>query len=103
MIKEAVKAGSIEEAADLKKAGYYFLGGGTAVNWVQSDINPEKVVMLEGIVPAGIDSGNGSLSIGAMATLQDIADNPDVPGVLRMLPGIFPQETYGIWQRSAVI
>ena len=90
MIQEAVKPASLEEAAALQKQGMMFLSGGTHINWAPAQIKAEKVILLEGLLPSGIEQKGDTLEIGAGATLQSIADSPAVPEVLRTGAGFIP-------------
>jgi len=90
MIKEAVKAASLKEAADLKAGGMMYLGGGTLINWAPSGLNPERVVLLEGLVPGEIDKKDGALEIGAFCSLTGLIEDDRVPGPLRTAAGFIP-------------
>ena len=90
MIKEAVKAASPEEAVELKKKGMVYMAGGTYLNWAESDVDAERVVLLEGALSSGISEDAGGVKIGALCTLTDIIDSSLVPEALRTAAGFIP-------------
>ena len=90
MIKEAVKAASPEEAAELKKKGMVYMAGGTYLNWAESGAEAGRVVLLEGVLSSGISEDAGGIKIGALCTLTDIIDSPLVPEALRTAAGFIP-------------
>ncbi len=90
MIQEAVKPASLKEAAALQKEGMVFLSGGTLINWAPSEIQAEKVILLEGILPKTIEEKDGVIEIGAGVSLQDLVDSSLVPEALRRGAGFIP-------------
>ncbi|MEN8040530.1 MAG: FAD binding domain-containing protein [Actinomycetota bacterium] len=60
------------------------LAGGTVLN-ASSDRAPVTAVDLQGLGLSGIEAIDGGVRVGAMATLQDLADSDLVPPVLREL------------------
>ena len=86
MIQEFVRPASVDEAIALGKKGYVFLGGGTQVNsapFKKWGTPVERVASLDRLRLAGIHAEAGTIAIGAMATLQDIADSFLPPEALR--------------------
>ncbi len=84
MIQHAYKPASLEEAVELRnKEKAIYLSGGTQVNWAGSNLHPEKVVLLEGLLPDTVKKVNDRLEIGAGITLQALMDTRDVPEPLR--------------------
>ena len=90
MIQEAVRPASIEEAQNLHAQGWAYMAGGTLINWAPSDVKPERVLLLEGLISASIKREGEDVAIGAMASLQSVVDSPDVPEALRMAAGMIP-------------
>ncbi len=90
MIQEAVKPGSIKEAESLRAQGWAYMAGGTLINWVASPLKPEKVVLLEGLVPGTVGREGDDVVIGAMATLQSVVDAEAAPEALRHAAGMIP-------------
>ncbi len=93
MIREVVKPASLEEAAALQKQGMIFLSGGTFINWAPAQVQAEKVILLEGLVPAGIKREGDWVTLGAGALLQSVVDSPIVPEVLRRGAGYIASRT----------
>jgi len=88
MIQYAYRPASLSEAVELrKKEQAVYLSGGTWVNWAGSDIHPQKVVLLEDLLPDMVEKVNDGLEIGSGITLQTLMDAEDVPGPLRQAAG----------------
>ncbi len=90
MIREAIKAASAAEAAELGKKGMVYLAGGTNINWAASRIDADRVVLLEGVLPKDINEKEGSIEIGALCTLTEIAENSLIPEALKLGAGFIP-------------
>jgi len=88
MIQYAYRPASLSEAVELReKEQAVYLSGGTWVNWAGSDIHPQKVVLLEDLLPDMVEKVNDGLEIGSGITLQTLMDAEDVPGPLRQAAG----------------
>ena len=88
MIQDVFKPASLSEAVRLhKEEAAPYLAGGTYVNWAGSGIRPEKVVLLEGLLPDEVRQKEGRMEIGAGITLQALVDTPAVPEPLRRAAG----------------
>jgi CO/xanthine dehydrogenase FAD-binding subunit len=75
---------SIEEALAILSApgaAKVLLAGGTAVN-ADPGFDPIEVIDLQALGIDQIAEGDGRLRLGATTTLQDLADDPRVPGVM---------------------
>ncbi|RKX93105.1 MAG: hypothetical protein DRP59_03825 [Spirochaetes bacterium] len=90
MIREAVKAASAAQAAELGKKGLVYLAGGTYVNWAESELDADRVVMLEGVIPKDITEKEGRVEIGALCTLTEITESSLIPEALRLGAGFIP-------------
>ena len=60
------------------------LGGGTLLNGLPDQV-PDAVVDLQALDLDGIDLTNGTVTLGAMTTLNSMSKSEAVPGVLREL------------------
>lgn len=93
MITEFARPSSIDEAVTLGKKGYVFLAGGTQVNngpFRKWGHRVERVASLDRLRLAGIESDADTVRIGAMATLQEVADHAAVPEALREAARFIP-------------
>ena len=97
MITEFRKASSVEDAVALFQDGYVFLAGGTQVNSTpyrnrarSRGHRIEKVVSLAALDLSGISGDGNECVIGAMTTLQEIADSGFVPVALKDAAGFIP-------------
>ena len=83
-IKEAVRTRAEVDGA-------VYLAGGTQVNRAPLDSpRPAAVIDIRGIVPDGITTEGTDLVIGAMTTIQDLADSGIAFPVLRTASGFIP-------------
>ena len=83
----------IKEAVKLKTGDpeCVWLAGGTQVNRAPLDRElPKSVIDIRDIVPSGIMNEGTDIVIGAMTTLQDIADSESVPAPLSEAAGFIP-------------
>ena len=101
MITEYRQASTVEEAAALGKDGFIFLAGGTQVNSTPFRKRAaaqgravKKVVSLFGLGLEGISRDGDDLVVGAMTTLQEIADSTVIPDALKSK--FRPQDILGI-------
>jgi putative selenate reductase FAD-binding subunit len=90
---------SLEEARKLMNDGYIVIAGGTQINngarlaadpaWVAGD---QRLVSLQALGLTGIRRGDDgrALVIGAMTSLQDMADHQEVPAALKDAAGFIP-------------
>ena len=79
MIKDFKRAASVEDAVRLSNEGYVFLAGGTQVNntpYKKWGKDIEKVVSLDSLNLKEITKEGDILKIGALVTLQELADSP---------------------------
>ncbi|MDA3810109.1 MAG: FAD binding domain-containing protein [Spirochaetaceae bacterium] len=85
MIKEFLKPSNIKEAVKLKKEikHSFYLGGGTKLNNGGESFGAEVFISLENLNLKGIEIVNGKVKIGAMETLQQLIDSPDIPEFLK--------------------
>jgi len=91
MIQEVFRPASLEEAVDLhSREGALYLAGGTLVNWAPAGLDPERVVLLEGLLDDGVVRRDGGVQIGAGISLQALMDIPEVPSPLRRAAGFIP-------------
>ena len=82
-VSEYWRPATLEEAlARLDSPGAVLVGGGTKVNADQSFV-PISVVDLQALSIDGISRHGDGLLVGAMATLQCLADTDDVPTAIR--------------------
>ncbi len=90
MILKAAKPASLKDAETLHARGWTYMAGGTFINWTPSGMNPERVVLLEGLLPESIEKRGSEVHIGAMTPLQALADGSGGPAALhspaRMIP-----------------
>jgi probable selenate reductase FAD-binding subunit len=87
IIKEYHRPATLEEALALvnrEQVATVPLGGGTVLNGLPRVV-PEAVVDLQALGLDGISSEEGMLQIGAMATLQDLVEDPSMPSLLAEL------------------
>ncbi len=98
MIAEFVIAEDLAQARELMNKGYIILAGGTQINngariaadprWFDEE---QRLVSLQNLDLAHITGDtSGALRIGAMASLQDLADHEDIPPALRIAAGFIP-------------
>lgn len=86
---EFLRPASIEEAvAAGTKSGGVYLAGGVSVNGGPRGTGEEDgasrvLVSLQDLGLEGVSVSSGSIAIGAMTSLQDILDNPQIPQVLK--------------------
>ncbi len=101
MITDFKRPTSVEEALTLQKDGYLFLAGGTQINnGAARHRRPavERVASLDALNLGGIQttaqstagSTGGGCTVGAMITLQELADNRDVPVALSRAAAFIP-------------
>jgi putative selenate reductase FAD-binding subunit len=93
MIETYIRPGDLRDITTLKteKPEAVFLAGGTQVNRAPLDRKiPSTVIDIRDVVPSGIVREGTDVVIGAMASLQDIADSDDVPSSLREAAGYIP-------------
>ncbi len=93
MTKIYYRPAELREASALKaeNSEAVYLAGGTQVNRAPLDRKvPEMVIDIRDVVPAGIVKEGTDMVIGAMATLQELADSEDVPEALRKAAGFIP-------------
>ncbi len=93
MITEYYRPADLREAAKLRSEnpGAQFLAGGTQVNRAPlSRKEPETVIDIRNVVSAGIVKEGTDAVIGALTTLQELADSEIVPSVLREAAGFIP-------------
>ncbi|RLW68744.1 MAG: hypothetical protein B6D68_03055 [spirochete symbiont of Stewartia floridana] len=93
MIKEFINAVSVGHAVEMGKRGYVFLAGGTQVNstpFRKWNRPVERVISLYHLKLGGIRTQDGNTVVGAMTTLQDIADSGLVPNALRKAASFIP-------------
>ncbi len=93
MIKEFINAVSVGHAVEMGKRGYVFLAGGTQVNstpFRKWNKPVEKVISLYQLKLTGIRTQSGNTVVGAMTTLQDIADSELLPHALRQSASFIP-------------
>jgi probable selenate reductase FAD-binding subunit len=86
MIKESFIPNSIEDAVTLKKNNgddCYFLAGGTELNSIDNKRSPETVIVLEKLGLNKIIKQDNTLIIESCVSFQELADNPDVPEIIR--------------------
>lgn len=86
MVKEYLKAKSIDEALRMKKEGgadAAFLAGGTEINRLASPAAAGTLIDIEALGPGEgldkIEKRDGALVIGAMVTLQQLLEEPGLP------------------------
>ncbi len=85
MVTDFKRASSVDEAVALARDGYVYLAGGTQVNntpfkkWGRA---VERVVSIDRLGLTGIESKGDAVFVGALTTLQDVADSTAVPGAL---------------------
>lgn len=93
MIKNYYRPASCDEAIGLK-AQYgskgVWLAGGAWLNHQPYADEIESVISLEGLGFNTIQSAGASVSIGSMVCLQDLADNQELPAVLREAINLIP-------------
>ena len=78
------RPGNIEEALSLISLDKHVpLAGGTLLN-TSEDKQPLHFVDLQGLPLKGIEHSNGKLTIGSMATLDEIMKNSDCPDSIRL-------------------
>ncbi|WP_187170588.1 FAD binding domain-containing protein [Salidesulfovibrio onnuriiensis] len=90
MIQEFHRPESVEEAVAIRKekgTGACFLAGGFFLNSPESKGVCGCAISLEKVGMAEIGIGKDDVLIGACATLQQVADNRDLPQVLRQAAG----------------
>jgi putative selenate reductase FAD-binding subunit len=90
MIREYHQPESIELAVDLfrKHQGRAcYMGGGAQINAPDSGAGCDCAVSLAGLGLESIATGRDDVIIGACATLQSVADHPDMPQALREAAG----------------
>ncbi|OQX30083.1 MAG: hypothetical protein B0D92_00325 [Spirochaeta sp. LUC14_002_19_P3] len=93
MTTEFIHAESSRQAEAAAKEGFVFLAGGTELNnaYCRKWKNPaEKVISLRPLKLEGIAVQGKSIRIGAMSTLQSIADSALLPKALRTAAGFIP-------------
>lgn len=93
MITDFLRASSVDEAVSLAKEGFVFLAGGTQVNntpFKKWGKDVEKVVHLESLDLAGIEQDGDDVVVGAMTTLQELADSEVVPAALQKAAWFIP-------------
>jgi putative selenate reductase FAD-binding subunit len=93
MIREFLRASSIEEAVSLSRTGYVFLAGGTQVNstpYKKWGKPVEKVLSLELLGFNEIKQEKKKIIIGSMVTLQELVDSPLIPDTLRRAASFIP-------------
>ena len=85
MIHDFLKPASVEEALVLKKkyTGSLYFGGGTEINYADSQKKSECVISLEGLGLKNIEQDGDNLIIGASVALQELIDSPLVPLALK--------------------
>jgi probable selenate reductase FAD-binding subunit len=84
VIEEYFRPTSLADAMELAaRPGAVILAGGTSVNADPGDAR--IAVDLQGLDLGGIDASEGTVRIGATVTLQEIADDPVVPPLVRHL------------------
>jgi putative selenate reductase FAD-binding subunit len=85
MIKEFFKPSSVEEALKLKKnqSNSFYLGGGTKLNNSGEDYKAEVFISLENMNLKGIVKAGEKVKIGALETLQQLIDSPEIPEFLK--------------------
>ncbi len=91
MIQQVFRPASLREAANFHETqGALYLSGGTYVNWAASGVNPERVILLEGLLDDAVARREEGIEIGAGITLQALKDAPAVPASLRRAAGFIP-------------
>ncbi|MDY0095665.1 MAG: FAD binding domain-containing protein [Candidatus Vecturithrix sp.] len=81
---------TLAEAEQLKQStkGYHYLAGGTMLNWKGSPC-VKGLIDLKHLQLGKITGTNAEIRIGAMATIQDIADCAELPQTLRRSAKLF--------------
>ncbi|HTP57322.1 MAG TPA: FAD binding domain-containing protein [Spirochaetia bacterium] len=93
MVTEILRPMTVQEALKARALpGAVFLGGGTWLN-ARKHAEPLTLVSLEKLGLDSIHRHGGRCVIGAMATFQQIIDNPDVPAALRNAAGLTASRT----------
>lgn len=85
MITEFFKPATVAEAVELKQKhqNAAFMAGGSWINSSRSALAPETIISLTGLNLTQIEKANDVLSIGAMATLQDLLDHDLTPEAVK--------------------
>ena len=84
MIREYHRPTSLDEAVALAaRPNTVVLGGGTVVNAEPGEA--EAVVDLQGLELGTLTPGGDELTVGSMVTVQELADHPQTPAILRSL------------------
>ncbi len=85
MITRFLKPASLDEAlaAVRDNPGAVFLAGGTYLLTPACRNRPMVAVALDGVLGNEIRRTGSGVSIGALATLQELVDSPDTPALLR--------------------
>jgi putative selenate reductase FAD-binding subunit len=85
MIKYLLKVKDVKEALIKKKENpdYAFYAGGTEINRLNSTLNYEGAISLEGLGLNKIEVTKDGVKIGACVTLQDLIDSVDIPEYLK--------------------
>jgi putative selenate reductase FAD-binding subunit len=87
MIEQFHQPTTVRQALALKKrfqGRAVFLAGGTHLNSNECDLRPEHYISLAGLGLDRIESRPGLISIGALCTLQRLADDRKVPAALKL-------------------
>ncbi|MGD1821520.1 MAG: FAD binding domain-containing protein [Pleomorphochaeta sp.] len=85
MIKYLLKVNDVKEALIKKKENpdYAFYAGGTEINRLNSTLNYEGAISLEGLGLDKIELTKDGVKIGACVTLQMLIDSNDIPQYLK--------------------
>ena len=86
MTREVIRAESIDHALEIFYAdpGHTrFLAGGTQLHRLGGERRCSREILLQGVIDGEIRRNGKTLTIGAAAVFQDLADHPEIPPVLR--------------------
>ena len=93
MIEKYYRPSDLRQAAVLKSENpnAVYLAGGTQVNRAPAKRKiPEEVIDIRDVVSAGIKKEGTDVVIGALTTLQDLADSNVIPAALKEAAGFIP-------------
>ncbi len=96
MIKRYYIPSTLDEALKLKSQNPYavWMAGGTQINRLPQEApRPEVFIDVRRAVPSGVKVENGFFVIGANTSLQDIADNTQLPRALSDAAGFIPSRS----------
>ncbi len=81
---ELIRASSVKEALSLKDQNSVFFAGGTGIGWKDSGICAKRLIVIPDEEEfRTISLKNGLLRIGALVTLSQALECPDVPAYLK--------------------